>query len=111
MDKSEIREEARLYFVPFFQAEDFSFYNDFNPCFFLLGISTKNPLHSNNFILKETACSIFGDESLLLDVEKQVLSLKIMGYSIAEISRKLKINRKKVEYIIKISREKVKQIL
>ena len=53
-------------------------------------------------ILKETACSIFGDESLLLDVEKQVLSLKIMGYSIAEISRKLKINRKKVEYIIKI---------
>jgi DNA-binding CsgD family transcriptional regulator len=54
---------------------------------------------------------IFGDESLLLDLEKQVLSLKIMGYSIAEISRKLKINRKKVEYIIKISREKVKQIL
>ena len=65
----------------------------------------------NNFILKETACSIFGDESLLLDLEKQVLSLKIMGYSIAEISRKLKINRKKVEYIIKISRKKVKQIL
>lgn len=40
--------------TPFFQAEDFSFYNDFNPCFFLLGISTKNPLHSNNFILKES---------------------------------------------------------
>lgn len=65
----------------------------------------------NNFILKETANNIFGEKSVLDDVEKQVLSLKIMGYSIIEISKKLKINRKKVEYIVGNSRKKISQIL
>lgn len=38
---------------PFYQAEDFAFYNCFNTCFFLLGVNSNYPLHHPNFLLKE----------------------------------------------------------
>ena len=89
-------------------------------CYDLGGSSKNLDAYSRNdeeshpiyqFILQETTNVIFGKNSNLLEIEKQILSLKVMGYSIIEISEKLDINRKKIEYIIKSAREKVRDIL
>ena len=65
----------------------------------------------NQYILRETTNVIFGENSNLLEIEKQILSLKVMGFSVNEISNKLNINRKRIEYIIRNAREKIKDIL
>lgn len=65
----------------------------------------------NHFLLKETTNNLFGDNSILAKEEKTVLSLKVMGYSIEEIAQKLRINRKRVEYIIKGAKNKIKDFI
>ncbi len=65
----------------------------------------------NAFIIKETVNDILGDTSNLDKNEKIVVALRIMGYSIEEISQRINVNKKKVDYIIRNVKKKIKDNL
>lgn len=62
----------------------------------------------NFYLLQETTLDILGDYSPLTKQEKTIVSLKIMGYSVAEIAKKIGKSRKNVDYIIRCCKKKIK---
>lgn len=62
----------------------------------------------NVFVIKETVTNILGDDSDLDKNERVVAALRIMGYSIEEIAKKINVNKKKIDYIVRNIKKKIK---
>lgn len=75
------------------------------------GVDFEETNPNNYFVLRETLSSIFGENSNLSKEEKLIISLKVMGYTIEEIAAKTNLGRKRVEYIIKLAKVKIKEVV